>query len=176
MITIGIYYTIQPREWYSVCSWLLSVILLRNKGLQLHLSWTSISTTCNDIKCGVSLLINCHFRRKYKRLLFIITVNCWSHVWPMRGKNMMFWSLTWRPWCHNADTRELTSNSHDAMHDDPAVDCITASMIARFMGPRWAHLGPTGPRWAPYWPHELCYLGPVALSGNGSDGGHVVKF
>ena len=33
--------------------------------------------------------------------------------------------------------------------------------------PRWqgswgqhgAHLGPTGPRWAPCWSHELCYLG-----------------
>ena len=24
------------------------------------------------------------------------------------------------------------------------------------MGPIW---GPTGPRWAPCWPHELCYLG-----------------
>ena len=33
-------------------------------------------------------------------------------------------------------------------------------LIARFMGPTWAHLGPTGPRWAPCWPHELCYLGP----------------
>ena len=22
-----------------------------------------------------------------------------------------------------------------------------------------AHLGPTGPRWAPCWPHELCYVG-----------------
>ena len=22
-----------------------------------------------------------------------------------------------------------------------------------------AHLGPTGPRWVPCWPHELCYLG-----------------
>ena len=22
-----------------------------------------------------------------------------------------------------------------------------------------ANLGPTGPRWAPCWPHELCYLG-----------------
>ena len=31
--------------------------------------------------------------------------------------------------------------------------------IARFMGPTWAHLGPTGPRWAPCYPHELCYLG-----------------
>ena len=37
------------------------------------------------------------------------------------------------------------------------------NQIARFMGPRWgqdgAHLGPTGPRWAPCWPHELSYLG-----------------
>ena len=26
-------------------------------------------------------------------------------------------------------------------------------------GQRGAHLGLTGPRWAPCWPHELCYLG-----------------
>ena len=28
-------------------------------------------------------------------------------------------------------------------------------------GQHGAHLGPTGPRWAPCWPHELCYLGIV---------------
>ena len=42
------------------------------------------------------------------------------------------------------------------------VTCIYVSKIAlitRFMGPTWAHLGLTGPRWAPCWPHELCYLG-----------------
>ena len=33
------------------------------------------------------------------------------------------------------------------------------AQIARFMGQHGAHLGPTGPRWAPCWPHELCYLG-----------------
>ena len=33
------------------------------------------------------------------------------------------------------------------------------SLIARFMGQHGAHLGPTGPRWAPCWAHELCYLG-----------------
>ena len=26
-------------------------------------------------------------------------------------------------------------------------------------GQHGAHMGPTGPRWAPCWPHELCYLG-----------------
>ena len=37
--------------------------------------------------------------------------------------------------------------------------CCDYTLIARFMGPTWGHLGPTGPRWAPCWPHELCYLG-----------------
>ena len=27
-----------------------------------------------------------------------------------------------------------------------------------------AHLGPTGSRWVPCWPHELCYLGPHSPS------------
>ena len=26
-------------------------------------------------------------------------------------------------------------------------------------GANTAHLGPTGPRWAPCWPHKVCYLG-----------------
>ena len=37
------------------------------------------------------------------------------------------------------------------------------SLIARSMGQHGAHLGPTGPRWAPClcWPHELCWVGTV---------------
>ena len=38
-------------------------------------------------------------------------------------------------------------------------NCFEASLIARFMGPTWGPSGPTGPRWAPCWPHELSYLG-----------------
>ena len=38
---------------------------------------------------------------------------------------------------------------------------LDVSLIVRFMGPTRAHLGPTGPRWAPCWHHELCYLGTV---------------
>ena len=35
-------------------------------------------------------------------------------------------------------------------------------------GQHGAHLGPTGPRWAPCWPHELCYLGykPTSIMKN----------
>ena len=39
------------------------------------------------------------------------------------------------------------------------------TLIARFMwGQHGAHLGPTGPRWAPCWPHELCSLGTYGTS------------
>ena len=31
------------------------------------------------------------------------------------------------------------------------------------LGHHGAHLGPTGSRWAPCWPHELCYLGAVTI-------------
>ena len=41
-------------------------------------------------------------------------------------------------------------------------------LIARFMRPTWAHLGPAGPGWAPGKPHELCYLGRQ------ENGGHFV--
>ena len=37
------------------------------------------------------------------------------------------------------------------------------ALIARFMGQHGTHLGPTGPRWAPCWLHELCYLGGYSL-------------
>ena len=44
------------------------------------------------------------------------------------------------------------------------------SLIASSWGQLGAHLWPTGPRWAPCWPHELCYLGSclprVASHGN----------
>ena len=41
------------------------------------------------------------------------------------------------------------------------------SLIARFMGPTWGqHLGLTGPRWAPCWPHEPCYLGFLLVTYN----------
>ena len=37
-------------------------------------------------------------------------------------------------------------------------------------GQHGAHLGPTGPRWAPCWPHELCYLGISGLNWSAREG------
>ena len=36
-------------------------------------------------------------------------------------------------------------------------------------GQHGAHLGPTGPKWAPCWPHELCYLGGVITASDCSN-------
>ena len=51
-------------------------------------------------------------------------------------------------------TNQITYSASE--HDEVAS---RATLIARFMGHHGAHLGPTGPRWAPYWLHELFYLG-----------------
>ena len=62
----------------------------------------------------------------------------------------------------NEDCREYSLQVlfHGNVHG-----CLPSlTLIARFMGQHGAHLGPTGPRWAPCWPHELCYLGTFGKS------------
>ena len=48
--------------------------------------------------------------------------------------------------------------------DHPVPTCMaTLTVKIPWQQGSWdqhgAHLGPPGPRWAPWWPHELCYLG-----------------
>ena len=60
-----------------------------------------------------------------------------THVGPMN-----YWRLSIRLWC---------------------LQCISKWITGPWWQGSWgqhgAHLGPTGPRWDPCWPHELCYLG-----------------
>ena len=53
-----------------------------------------------------------------------------------------WYEMSWYSWCHVTSLWcELTKVTPDSkVHG--------------------AHLGTTGPRWAPCWPHEPCYLGP----------------
>ena len=46
---------------------------------------------------------------------------------------------------------------------DAAACCreFASNATRWFMGPTWGPPGPTGPRWVPCWPHELCYLGSL---------------
>ena len=53
--------------------------------------------------------------------------------------------------------------------------CII-SPIARFTGPTLGSSGPTGPRWAPCWPHGLCYLGfPLCVHRSSVDSPNKVQ-
>ena len=54
-----------------------------------------------------------------------------------------FWSLCLQAFQHRLVLWQLQSHPDSKIHE---------AIIG-------AHLGPTGPRWAPCWPHELCYLG-----------------
>ena len=48
----------------------------------------------------------------------------------------------------------------------PTHICVTRPQLNPWQQGSWgqhgSHLGPTGPRWAPCWPHELCCLGSIA--------------
>ena len=51
------------------------------------------------------------------------------------------------------------ANHLTILFNDSISTKANTTLIARFMGPTWGPSGPTGPWWAPCWPHELCYLG-----------------
>ena len=69
---------------------------------------------------------------------------------------MNWWISTANKWLTYDFWQALTSEmiwirNFIASYTDP---CYQGSW-----GQHGAHLGPTGPSWAPCWPHELCYLG-----------------
>ena len=64
---------------------------------------------------------------------------------------MMSWTIHVSQACHLAHC-QFPSGSQ-LRHQQP-IDMFTQK--AKFIGPTW---GPTEPRWAPCWPHELHYLG-----------------
>ena len=51
------------------------------------------------------------------------------------------------------------SYSNDYPIASKYIGVNTVTQIAKFMGQHGAHLGPVGPRWAPFWPHEPWYQG-----------------
>ena len=75
-------------------------------------------------------------------------------------------------WSRRTSHSMSIANSSSWRHGDPYIQQINLFRQAscynlnQYQAPdssSWgqhgAHLGPTGPRWAPCWPHELCYLG-----------------
>ena len=84
-------------------------------------------------------------------------VQCWPHELFYQGSllssPMPFWSSVAREWINSricVSKRGVTINI--------ILDGVITTLIGSW-GQHGAHLGPTGPRWAPCWPHDLCYLG-----------------
>ena len=68
----------------------------------------------------------------------------------------MRWKLIYRLWLFCVINRALFQyKDHLSRYGDSHYEDNPDSKV------HGANLGPTGPRWAPCWPHELCYLGIV---------------
>ena len=64
---------------------------------------------------------------------------------------------------HSTESLNTKANTQGLMH---TVSTLLYFVMAQYLDSKvhGAHLGPTGPRWAPCWPHELCYLGTDRFS------------
>ena len=77
-------------------------------------------------------------------------------------------------YCHIPQRATYGHRHDDLIHIRPAINTLTISPYQNqntriwkqsSRGQHGAHLGPVGPRWAPYWPHEPCYQGtPSSVS------------
>ena len=111
---------------------------------------------------AVKLAVLCTFSSEPpSRLRWILDILLWTAA----SHPVTTWS-TGRVTPSNGDTVAtdvLTNLSKIIREPGAPFPKHIPSLIARFMGPTWgqhgAHLGPTGPRWVPCWPHESCYLG-----------------
>ena len=87
----------------------------------------------------VSIVPFVNFNVEIFMILCKLLLNHWNHI--------NIWQVSPRLSCSNACQ-------------------ILAPQIARFMGLHGAHLGTTGPRWAPCWPHEPYYQGRYLMVHN----------
>ena len=101
------------------------------------------------------------------RHLFMLTSKLWVISWVFRRIvilgmycNKLTDILTWQ------DLSELGLHwlfvSYGYICHN-ATRCSKGPWSQGWWGILGSHLGPTGPRWAPCWPHELCYLGMSAM-------------
>ena len=75
-----------------------------------------------------------------------------THMWLRWYLHWMTSGMAWKTLRYVCSS---TRNGH--------LGLSVATLIARLMGPTWGPSGADRPRWAPCWPHELCYLGKYPL-------------
>ena len=89
-----------------------------------------------------------------------------NHFQSCVNINMLFDGNTWHHTCHVEINIERTLAVWSWLFKLFIVNSYQETSViknpdSKFHG---AHLGPTGPRWAPCWPHELCCLGSICLT------------
>ena len=88
----------------------------------------------------------------------------WTNVMALYSEVFVdsVFACCWRSHCKDLPTKSIFMLMLLGVFVEPHYDMIICSkrtLLAGCMGPTWGHLGPSRPRWAPCWPHELCYLG-----------------
>ena len=115
---------------------------------------TGVSIVCSIVCSGVD-------QRKYQSsasLAFVRRIHQWPVDSPHKGPVTENVSIWWRHHVQSTDWWILQVFFQKNANLD-LVGLWYKSCHAKFMGPTWAHLGPVGPRWAPWWPHKPCYQG-----------------
>ena len=136
--------TVSSAKWRSVCLDLI-VLILTDLTRDIPVSYFVVKSMRFVVSMGDLM---------YHRITWLFNVSFLSKIWfwiSYMQKSIHFpipYAVKWRHLLLTVDiSNSLQSTSRVSV----------SSLIARFMGPTWAHLGSTGPRWAPCWPHEPCY-------------------
>ena len=95
----------------------------------------------------LEMTIFCYFFLKTMQCLF-------SDCWFNQESKVIMTSLQFFILQHKISSTELSAAIPKNQN---------TIQIAKFMGPNGAHLGLTGPRWAPWGPHEPCYQGTCTI-------------
>ena len=98
-----------------------------------------------------SRLLTCHKKQRYMCIFTYVTKNPWhqNNCRSTPVQPCLIYGLS-----DQTDIMELELR---------VIFFWTSTLIASSWDQHGAHLGPKGPRWAPCWPHEPCYLGRCAF-------------
>ena len=115
--------------------------------LQVTMHFHSDVCTSRDVKLIIPQMVVCHGRFKYhfdKALVYLCALfNIYIIKNNINGTNL---THTW--------------SKSQYMHVTCTLSWINPSLSwINPMGPTWGPSEADRPRWAPCWPHELCYLG-----------------
>ena len=137
------------RPWlHLLTSFSLGCLTILRVGINEGLRFLNVSCCCSFCK-EVSIIHPNYFT--YQDFTWLFHIILFEFCLKTEMSNRI---LQWFLYCYRSLDR--------CINDSFPFSIPPVSLLPRYQG-SWgqhgAHLGPTGPRWAPCWPHEPCYLG-----------------